>query len=212
MSDLGNKLIMADNLKYYMEINLVDRNKLCSDLGIKYTTLCDWLNAKTYPRIDKIEMMANYFGIQKADLVESRRTRQAIRLLSGIDSIKAKFDDLSAQSNIDIDEKKVRKPTNISQKPGVHIVYTDGTVQTFDFTSLVYEILESVLEMPEEQQELVSNMVSGAKRKKKITYVENPQNRKPTRFDANAAHTRTDKPITDADVKHDDDIMDGEDF
>ncbi len=25
---------------------------------------------KTYPRIDKIELMANYFGISKADLVE----------------------------------------------------------------------------------------------------------------------------------------------
>ena len=33
-------------------------------------TFSDWVNAKTYPRIDKIELMANYFGISKADLVE----------------------------------------------------------------------------------------------------------------------------------------------
>lgn len=70
MSDLGNKEIMARNIRRYMSLKNVDRNELCSQLNIKYTTLCDWLNGKTYPRIDKIELMANYFGITKADLVE----------------------------------------------------------------------------------------------------------------------------------------------
>lgn len=70
MSDLGNKEIMARNIKRYMAINNVDRNQMCQDLKIKYTTLCDWLNGNTYPRIDKIELMANYFHINKADLVE----------------------------------------------------------------------------------------------------------------------------------------------
>ncbi|WP_288839280.1 helix-turn-helix domain-containing protein [uncultured Megasphaera sp.] len=70
MSNLGNKDIMAKNIKHYMESRGVDRNKICSDLNLKYTTFTDWVNAKTYPRIDKIEMLANYFGITKADLVE----------------------------------------------------------------------------------------------------------------------------------------------
>lgn len=72
MSDLGNKKIMAENIQYYMALNHKERYDLCRDLGFKYTTLCDWLKAKTYPRIDKIEMLANYFGIEKADLVERR--------------------------------------------------------------------------------------------------------------------------------------------
>ena len=70
MSSLGNKEIMAKNIKYYMELFGVDRRKITSDLNIKYTTFSDWLNAKTYPRIDKIELMANYFKISKSDLVE----------------------------------------------------------------------------------------------------------------------------------------------
>lgn len=70
MSDLGNKEIMARNIQRYMNKMNVDRTTLCYDLGIKYTTLTDWLKAKTYPRIDKIEMLANYFDISKADLVE----------------------------------------------------------------------------------------------------------------------------------------------
>lgn len=38
-------------------------------------TFSDWINAKTYPRIDKIELMANYFGIEKSDLVEDKKVR-----------------------------------------------------------------------------------------------------------------------------------------
>ena len=32
----------------------------------------DWMHARTYQRIDKIEMMANYCGIEKSDLVEKK--------------------------------------------------------------------------------------------------------------------------------------------
>lgn len=67
---LGNKEIFANNLKKYMAKYGVDRNKLCADLNFKYMTVSDWVNAKTYPRIDKIEMLASYFNIKKSDLVE----------------------------------------------------------------------------------------------------------------------------------------------
>lgn len=70
MSDLGNKEVFSRNLRYYMNKNNKDRNQVCKDLGIKYTTFTDWYNGKKYPRIDKIELLANYFGIQKSDLIE----------------------------------------------------------------------------------------------------------------------------------------------
>ncbi|MDY5436527.1 helix-turn-helix transcriptional regulator [Peptostreptococcus porci] len=69
-SDLGNKEIMAKNIKRYMDDFELDRKELASIAGVAYSTLSDWLNANKYPRIDKIEKMANYFGISKADLVE----------------------------------------------------------------------------------------------------------------------------------------------
>ncbi len=72
MGDLGNKAIMAENIKYYMKKNNKSRNDICDDLGFKYTTFSDWVNGKKYPRIDKIEMMANYFGVEKSALVEKR--------------------------------------------------------------------------------------------------------------------------------------------
>lgn len=73
MNGLGNKEVMSANIKKYMDRNGIDRNKLASDLGQAYTTVSDWVNGKTYPRIDKIEMLADYFHIEKADLVEENK-------------------------------------------------------------------------------------------------------------------------------------------
>lgn len=70
MSDLGNKQVFAENLKRVMHKYGISRQKLASDLGFSYTTLSSWLQGANYPRIDKIEMIANYFHISKADLVE----------------------------------------------------------------------------------------------------------------------------------------------
>ena len=70
MSGLGNKDIMARNIQYYMDKYEKTRQDMCNALGVKYTTFTDWVKGNSYPRIDKIELMANYFGISKADLVE----------------------------------------------------------------------------------------------------------------------------------------------
>lgn len=67
-----NKEIFANNLSFYMEKKGVDRNKLCADLNLKYTTVRDWLKGITYPRIGKIELLANYFNINKSDLIENK--------------------------------------------------------------------------------------------------------------------------------------------
>ena len=70
MSALGNKDIMAKNIQFYMDKYEKTRQDMCDALGVKYTTFTDWVKGNSYPRIDKIELMANYFGISKADLVE----------------------------------------------------------------------------------------------------------------------------------------------
>ncbi|MFR2056942.1 MAG: helix-turn-helix domain-containing protein [Streptococcus salivarius] len=75
---LGNKEIMSRNIKYYLQKSGKTRNDLVADLNLKYMTVSDWINGKTYPRIDKIEMLANYFGVMKSDLVEDRSTAQQI--------------------------------------------------------------------------------------------------------------------------------------
>lgn len=76
MSSLGNKEIMAKNIQRYMDLKGKDRKDICTDLGFKYSTFSEWVSGNKYPRIDKIEIMANYFGISKADLVEAPALNQ----------------------------------------------------------------------------------------------------------------------------------------
>lgn len=68
--NLGNRKTMSKNIQYYMNLRGATRKEICDTLKIPYTTFTDWVNGNAYPRIDKIEMMANYFGIEKSDLVE----------------------------------------------------------------------------------------------------------------------------------------------
>ena len=67
---MDNKNVFASNLKRYMEVTGKSRNDISEALGISYFTVSDWVNGKKYPRMDKVEMLANYFGIQKSDLIE----------------------------------------------------------------------------------------------------------------------------------------------
>ena len=90
MSELGNKQIMAENIKHYMNIHNIDRRELSETLGVGYSTVTDWLNAVNYPRIDKIEMMAKLWNIEKSDLVENKDSNDklnnnALRVAAHID-------------------------------------------------------------------------------------------------------------------------------
>ena len=69
---MDNKNVFASNLKRYMEVKGKSRNDISDALGISYFTVSDWVNGKKYPRMDKVEMLANYFGIQKSDLIEKK--------------------------------------------------------------------------------------------------------------------------------------------
>lgn len=72
MSNIGNKETMAKNLKYYIAKSGKDRRELAEIWGFPYSTITEWINGKKYPRIDRIETMANYFGILKSDLIEEK--------------------------------------------------------------------------------------------------------------------------------------------
>lgn len=67
---LGNKKIMASNIRRHLEKKNMNPKEFSKAMNFKYSTVLDWVNAKTYPRIDKIELMANFFNVEKSDLVE----------------------------------------------------------------------------------------------------------------------------------------------
>ena len=78
-----NQEVMARNIRHFMTINNVTAADMCKVLNIKPNTFSYWVNAKCYPRIDKIEMMANYFGVSKAALIEdSLQEKSSIETLA----------------------------------------------------------------------------------------------------------------------------------
>ena len=67
---IGNKDILAKNLKKYIAKSGKDRTDIAREVGLSYSTLTDWINGNKYPRINNIEKLANYFNISKSDLIE----------------------------------------------------------------------------------------------------------------------------------------------
>lgn len=70
MSDLGNKKVMSYNIKRLLKEHNKTRRDLAKATGINYNTMSSWIQGKSYPRIDRIELMANYFHVPKSALVE----------------------------------------------------------------------------------------------------------------------------------------------
>ena len=69
---MDNKNIFATNLKRHMALREKSRKDISEALGISYYTVTDWVKGKKYPRMDKVEMLADYFGILKSDLIEEK--------------------------------------------------------------------------------------------------------------------------------------------
>lgn len=63
---------MSRNLKKYISLSGKDRKELALIWGFPYSTVTEWVNGKKYPRMDRIEIMANFFGCEKSDLIEDR--------------------------------------------------------------------------------------------------------------------------------------------
>lgn len=75
MSNIGNKETMAKNLRFYIERSGKSQKDLAEMVGVATSTFNDWVKGKKYPRIDKIEKLANYFRIQKSDLIEEKEEK-----------------------------------------------------------------------------------------------------------------------------------------
>lgn len=80
MTSIGNKNVMANNLIYYVNRSGKTQKELSEIVGVATSTFNDWMKGKKYPRIDKIEILANYFGIQKSDLIEDKSQKKSPEL------------------------------------------------------------------------------------------------------------------------------------
>ena len=71
-SNLGNKIVFSENLKYYLSLTGQLQRDLAAVAKVSEGTISDWIQTRSYPRMDKIQLLAEHFGIEMSDLVEKR--------------------------------------------------------------------------------------------------------------------------------------------
>ena len=91
---MNHRTIFSTNLKRKMQEQGKTRRDICDALGFSYFTVTDWVNAKKMPRMDKVEMLAKYFGCLISDLIEEKKQpaeselsikkREFIKLVEGM--------------------------------------------------------------------------------------------------------------------------------
>lgn len=67
-----DKKIFANNLKHYLAVNDKKAVDICEYLGVSKSTVSSWINADKIPRMDKVERLSIWLGIQKSDLIEEK--------------------------------------------------------------------------------------------------------------------------------------------
>ena len=75
-----SKEVFAKNLRRYMERKGISQKELAVIVGVSAPTINEWIKSKKYPRIDKIEILANYFECLKSDLIEEKKEQSTSEL------------------------------------------------------------------------------------------------------------------------------------
>jgi transcriptional regulator with XRE-family HTH domain len=79
MDDLKRNVIFAQNLQKHMDKRGITRKKLADDLDLNYNTISSWMKFESYPRMPKVEKLAEYFKINVSDLIEEPTTPLAMQ-------------------------------------------------------------------------------------------------------------------------------------
>ncbi len=72
MSGNEQKLIFSKNLNYFLQLKDKSQKEVANQLGIKLSTFNSWCTGVKMPRMDKIQKLAEYFEIEKSDLIEDK--------------------------------------------------------------------------------------------------------------------------------------------
>lgn len=72
MDETRKKEVFPENLKYYLQLKDVTQKEVAAFCGVSQGTFCDWVKGTSYPRMGKIQKLADYFQIEKSDLIEER--------------------------------------------------------------------------------------------------------------------------------------------
>lgn len=70
VNDDKYKKIFSKNLNYYMNLRGKEQTDIINDLSINKSAISSWCLGTRLPRMNKVELLANYLGISVSDLLE----------------------------------------------------------------------------------------------------------------------------------------------
>lgn len=73
MTDEQQKEIFSKNLIYYMELYDKNQREVAKAINVSPQTFNTWIVKKALPRMGKVQLLAEYFHINKSDLIEERK-------------------------------------------------------------------------------------------------------------------------------------------
>jgi transcriptional regulator with XRE-family HTH domain len=72
LSDTEQKRIFANNLRDALNRSGKQQIEVARAMGVSQQTFNTWCRGIALPRIGKLEKLANYFGVQKSDLIDRK--------------------------------------------------------------------------------------------------------------------------------------------
>lgn len=70
MGETDFKKMFARNLTYYINSSEKTQADVARDLHLSKATLSSWCIGTRTPRMDKVDLLCDYFGIRRSDLME----------------------------------------------------------------------------------------------------------------------------------------------
>lgn len=74
MSDEEQKKIFAKNLNQYLSETNKSQKEVADAIGVLPSTFNTWCQGNAFPRMGKVQALADYFSIHKSDLIDEKRT------------------------------------------------------------------------------------------------------------------------------------------
>lgn len=73
----NSREVLATNIRRLLKEKNKTQNELAEYVGVSKTTVSEWIAAKKYPRIEKIQAIAEYFDVYRSDITESKVKNQS---------------------------------------------------------------------------------------------------------------------------------------
>lgn len=102
----NRKKIFSCNLLHQLEINKKTQKEVAEAIGVSPQTFNTWCQGIALPRMGKIQLLADYFGIEKSALIEKQSTEKS-EMLEELDGVYLSLAQEAQKSGVSPDDIKL---------------------------------------------------------------------------------------------------------